>query len=83
MRPLARRLFLVSRRVCALPTYFFNKLYISEFGLLHTFLFLGSSRFVKFALIYDRFPDNLPLEGHDSVNKSLFVRIEEHKFVYL
>jgi hypothetical protein len=83
MRPLARRLFIVSYKTYVLPTYFFDKSYISVFDSLHIFLFLKSSRFVRFVLTYNRFLGDPPFEGHNFGNKSLFIVIEEHRFVHL
>jgi hypothetical protein len=82
MRPLARYLSLVSYKAYVLPTYSFNKLYIFGFGLLHIFLFLESSRFVKFVLKYDRFLNGLPFKGHNFGNRSFFAIMEGHKFFY-
>jgi hypothetical protein len=83
MRPLARHLSLISYKAYALPTYSFDKSYISVLNLLHIFSFLESSRFVKFVPICDRFLDVLPFKSYDFGNKSLFVVIEERRFVYL
>jgi hypothetical protein len=83
MRPLTRYLFLISRKVCVLSTYFFDKLYIFVFNFLHTFLSLKSSRFVKFVLKYDRFLDSPPFKDYNFGNRFLFVRIEERRLVYL
>jgi hypothetical protein len=83
MRLLTRYLSLISRKTYALPIYFFNKLYTSVFSPLHIFLFLESSKSVKFVLKYDRFLNDPSFKDYNFGNRFPFVVMKEYRFFYL